>query len=52
MSENEVFEHTGRVIRDEIRIAAPPEAIYKAWSDPDSVTAWFVSRMEVGETVT
>ncbi len=56
MSENEASEHTGRMIRDEIRIAAPPEAIYKAWSDPESITAWLVGRMEgrmeVGETVT
>ncbi len=56
MSENEEFQHTGRMIRDEVRIEAPPEAIYRAWSDPDFVTGWFVGRMEgrmeAGETVT
>lgn len=56
MSENAEFEHTGRVIRDEIRIAAAPEDVYRAWSDPGTVTGWFVGRMEgrmePGETVT
>jgi uncharacterized protein YndB with AHSA1/START domain len=56
MSEEAEFEHTGRVIRDEIRIAAAPEDVYRAWSDPGTVTGWFVGRMEgrmeEGETVT
>lgn len=55
-SESADFEHTGRVIRDEMRIAAPPEDVYRAWADPDTVTGWFVGRMEgrmePGETVT
>lgn len=55
MSGEAEFEHTGRVIRDEIRIAAPPEAVYRAWSDPGMVTGWFVGgmegRMEAGEAV-
>jgi uncharacterized protein YndB with AHSA1/START domain len=55
MNERPEFEHSGRVIRDEMRIAAEPEAIYRAWSDPQSITGWFVGRMEgrmeVGETV-
>jgi uncharacterized protein YndB with AHSA1/START domain len=55
MSGEREFKHTGRVIRDEIRIAASPETIYQAWSDPGTVTGWFVSRMEgrmgEGETV-
>ena len=40
------FEHTGRIIRDEIRIAAAPDAVYRAWADPDTITGWFVGRME------
>lgn len=56
MSERAEFEHTGRVIRDEIRIDAPPEALYRIWSDPEAVAAWFVGRMEgrfeAGETIT
>lgn len=56
MSENGEFEHSGRVIRDEMRIAAPPEAVYRAWCDPESITGWFLGRMEgrmeAGETVT
>jgi uncharacterized protein YndB with AHSA1/START domain len=55
MSESD-FEHTGRVIRDEIRIEAPADAVYRAWSDPETISAWFVGRMEgrmePGETVT
>lgn len=50
------FEHTGRVIRDEIRIDAAPDVVYRAWTDPEWVTSWFVGRMkgrmEIGETVT
>lgn len=56
MSEPTEFEHTGRVIRDQMRIAAPPEQVYEAWSDPATIRAWFVGRaegrMEPGETVT
>lgn len=50
------IEHTGRVIRDEIRIEASPEDVYRAWTEPDGITGWFISRMdgrmEVGESVT
>jgi uncharacterized protein YndB with AHSA1/START domain len=50
------FEHTGRRIEDEMRIGAPPEQVYGAWSDPDLLTSWFIGRMEgrmeEGETVT
>lgn len=56
MSEESEFEHTGRTIRDEMRIAAPPELVYRAWADPEHVTGWFVGRMvgrmEAGENVT
>jgi uncharacterized protein YndB with AHSA1/START domain len=55
MSEDEDYQHGGRVLRDEIRVEAPPELVYRAWSAPELVTAWFVGRMEgrmeVGETV-
>ncbi len=55
MSNESEARHTGREIRDEILIDAPPEAVYQAWADPKTVPAWFVSRaegrMEVGETV-
>lgn len=55
MSEGMDFKHRGRILRDEIRVEAPPELVYRAWSTPDLVTAWFVGRMEgrmeVGETV-
>jgi uncharacterized protein YndB with AHSA1/START domain len=47
--------HEGRRIEDEIRIDAPAETIWQAWTDPSKVPAWFVDRaegrMEVGETV-
>jgi uncharacterized protein YndB with AHSA1/START domain len=55
MSQEE-FEHTGRIIRDEIRVEAPADVVYRAWSDPETIAAWFVGRMdgrmEPGETVT
>jgi uncharacterized protein YndB with AHSA1/START domain len=46
MSATAEHEHTGRIIRDEVRIAASPEDVYRAWSDPASVTGWFLGRME------
>ena len=55
MSDEHDIQHTGRVIRDEIRIDAPAEEVYHAWADPEAISAWFMSRMEgrleVGETV-
>jgi uncharacterized protein YndB with AHSA1/START domain len=55
MSTESDAKHTGREIRDEVLIEAPPEAVYRAWSDPELVPGWFVSkvegRMEAGETV-
>lgn len=39
-----------------IEIAAPPEAVYDAWADPEQLAAWFVDRAEgraaPGETMT
>lgn len=56
MTEPTEIRHQGRVIRDEIRIEAPAEAVYRAWADPQAITGWFVGRMEgameAGETVT
>lgn len=53
---SEDFEHTGRIIEDEIRIEAPAEDVYAAWADPNEITGWFLGRMdgemEPGETVT
>ena len=55
MSDEFEASHTGREIRDEILIEAPPEVVYQAWADPDMVPDWFVTRaegrMEEGETV-
>ena len=55
MSSESEFEHTGRVIRDEIRIETSPEVVYRAWADPEWITAWFVGQMDgamtPGETV-
>lgn len=55
MSEQPEFEHTGRVIRDEIRVDASPDVVYEAFTDPEALTSWFVGRMtghmEPGETV-
>jgi len=55
MSDDRRFEHTGRGIRDEIRIDAPAETVYRAWADPEVISSWFVKRMagraEEGETI-
>jgi uncharacterized protein YndB with AHSA1/START domain len=51
----DAIEHTGRVIRDEIRVEAPAEEVWRAWTDPAAITGWFVGgmrgRMTPGETV-
>jgi uncharacterized protein YndB with AHSA1/START domain len=56
MGESTAVELAGRAIRDEIRVAAPPESVYRAWSDARLIADWFVGRMEgrmePGETVT
>lgn len=56
MGDKPEFEHIGRVIEDEVRIDASPEEVYRAWTDPEAIAAWFVGRMEgtfePGETVT
>ena len=55
MSNESEPRHTGREIRDEILIEAPPEVVYQAWADPEMVPDWFVTRaegrMEAGQTV-
>ena len=55
MNEREI-PHTGRSIRDEIRIGARPEIVWQAWADPARVPCWFADRaegeMEAGNTVT
>lgn len=55
MSDEAEFEHSGRLIEDEVRIEASPEDVYRAWADPETITAWFLGRMEgrmeEGETV-
>jgi uncharacterized protein YndB with AHSA1/START domain len=49
-------EHRGRIIRAEIRTAAPPERIWAAWTDPEKIAQWFVDgaegKPEVGSTFT
>jgi len=47
--------HEGRAVRKEIRIEAPPEAVFDAWAKPEQIAKWFVdgaeNEMREGETV-
>lgn len=37
-------EHTGRRVERETRIAADPEKVWNAWTDPELIAGWFVER--------
>ena len=53
---NKDFEHQGRVIREEILVLAPPEPVWRAWTDKNRVAEWFADRARgsatPGSTVT
>jgi uncharacterized protein YndB with AHSA1/START domain len=40
------IEHTGKVIRAEIRTKATPQQAYDAWADPEKIAHWFPDRAE------
>jgi uncharacterized protein YndB with AHSA1/START domain len=48
--------HVGRTVRKEVRIAAPADAVWNAWAQPEDIARWFVDRaegaMRAGATVT
>ena len=50
------WEHTGRQMKKEIRVAADKERLYSAWADPEHIKRWFTDdasgRALIGETMT
>jgi uncharacterized protein YndB with AHSA1/START domain len=44
--ENKPIEHTGRILRTEIRTKATPQQAYDAWADPEKIAHWFPDRAE------
>jgi len=44
MSDTAKYEHTGRVIRAEIRTTATPQQTWEAWADSAKIAGWFVDR--------
>ncbi len=38
--------HLGRMIHKETEIDASPEAVWKAWAEPERIAQWFVDRAE------
>jgi uncharacterized protein YndB with AHSA1/START domain len=45
-SADKPIEHTGKVIRAEIRTKATPQQAYDAWADPEKIAHWFPDRAE------
>jgi uncharacterized protein YndB with AHSA1/START domain len=44
MSNENKFEHKGRVIRAEMETSATPQQAWEAWADPEKIAQWFVDR--------
>jgi uncharacterized protein YndB with AHSA1/START domain len=44
MSNENKFEHKGRVIRAEMETSATPQQAWEAWADPGKIAQWFVDR--------
>ena len=44
--EKKPIEHTGRILRAEIRTTATPQQAYEAWADPGKIADWFPDRAE------
>jgi hypothetical protein len=44
--EGKPIEHSGRIIRAEIRTKATPQEAYDAWADPEKTAHWFLDRAE------
>lgn len=45
-SSDKAIEHTGRILRHEIRTKATPQQAYDAWADPEKIARWFPDRAE------
>jgi uncharacterized protein YndB with AHSA1/START domain len=54
--EEKPIQHSGRIIRAEMRTSASPDQVYEAWADPEKIAHWFVDkaegRAELGATIT
>ncbi|MBI3450356.1 MAG: SRPBCC domain-containing protein [Acidobacteria bacterium] len=46
MTASDAFEHTGRVIRVEMRTPTPADRVWSAWADPAKLSQWFTDRTE------
>ena len=44
MTEENSFDHKGRIIRAEIETSATPQQAWEAWADPEKIAQWFTDR--------
>ncbi|MBL8693409.1 MAG: SRPBCC domain-containing protein [Planctomycetes bacterium] len=43
---NQRRSHVGRIVRQQIELAASPEEVWNAWVRPEQISQWFVDRAE------